>query len=260
MSRLFGFFSELPDSVAPALRLAGCHVPEEAGPRGYGVAVAHGAHALLTRRPEHEGAVDLGALTEGTATNVLVANVRISEGKRSTPDTQPFRFGPWMWTSAGQLEASEEVLAELRRHLPDSLQRNVEGRTADEVLFHLFLSHLRDAGVSPKGWQAPDEKVIEAFRSTVAHWRYSVGGQVRLGALFGNAQSFYCASLGLPLRGLPLCLDPLEVLAVADGAPVSTPEAWVFTLGGGDDPGWIPFEAGELTWIGPDLAMNTARL
>ncbi len=266
MSRLFGLFSEMPDTVSPALRHAGLVVGEDEDPRGYGTCVAHGAHALLCRRPvTGGGSVDLAEITDDLDTNVLVAHVRTGEGSKRTHDTQPFRFGPWMWATTGQLPDNEAMLAELRRHLPDSLQRNVEGHTASEVLFHLFLSHLRDAGVSTKEWRAPTEKVVGALKGAVAHWSYAAkeAGDTepaRVGIFFANAQSFYAASLGVALRAMPLMLDPLKTIELADGKPVMQPEAWVFADGNGGVHGWLPLEAGELSWLGPDLVLEGTRI
>lgn len=266
MSRLFGLFSEMPDTVSPALRHAGLVVGADEDPRGYGTCVAHGAHALLRRRPVTGGGpVDLAEIAADLDTNVLVAHVRTGEGSKRTHDTQPFRFGPWMWATSGELPGTESMLNDLRRHLPDSLQRNVEGSIAAELLFHLFLSHLRDAGVSTKEWRAPPEKVVGALRNAMAHWSYAAkeSGDLepaRVGILFANAQSFYAASLGVPLRAMPLTLDPLGTIELADGEPVIQPEAWVFTDGNGGVHGWLPLEAGEVTWLGPDLVREAARL
>ncbi len=264
MSRLFGLFSELPEAVSPALRHAGLVVDEAAGPRGYGTCVAHGAHALLTRRPDVTGTVDLAELTAEVETNVLVAHVRTRDGSSKTHDTQPFRYGPWMWAMVGAIPQTPEMLTTVRRSLPDSLQRNIDGHTAEELCFHLFLSHLRDAGVSPRGWRAPAEKVIGALRNAMAHWRIAAaeGGDtdpLKVGVFFANAQSFYAASLGVALRAMPVTLDPLATIEIADGKPVDQPEAWVFCDGEGAT-GWLPLEAGELSWLDPELELTTVQI
>lgn len=265
MSRIFGLFSELPDVVAPALRHAGLRVDASLDPRSYGTCVAHGAHALLTRRPDAgDDGVDLAEVAADLETNVLVAHVRCGDGSKRTHDTQPFRFGPWMWAMVGTVPHTAEMLSDLRRNLPDSLQHNVSGHSAEEVCFHLFLSHLRDAGVSPKGWRAPADKVVDAARSAMAHWKIAAAeagctDSVHAGAFFANAQSFYAASLGVPLRAMPLTTDPLGTVELADGKPVEHPEAWVFCDGPGAT-GWLPLEAGELTWTDPDLEISSVRL
>ena len=265
MSRLFGLFCEMPDAVSPVLRHAGFVVGEDEDPRGYRTCVAHGAHALLRRHPKADGPLDLADATAGTETNVLVAHVASGQSPKRTQDTQPFRFGPWMWALCGHLPSTPEMLSELRRHLPDSLQHNIEGRTASEVAFHLFLSRLRDAGVSPKGWRAPPEKVASALRGAMAHWSYAAGqagddSVARIAVFFANAQSFYAASLGVSLRALPLTVDPIATIELVDGEPAQQPEAWAFTDGNGGADGWLPLEPGELTWIGPDLERQAVQV
>ncbi len=251
MSHLLGIFGELPLDTAAVMRHAGLEVADPDAPTGHGTAVGHGHQVLLKRRPQSVGPVSVPALCEGIRTTSLVMHVRL-EGKAKTQDTQPFRFGPWMWAAVGELQAERSTLQELKSALPDSLQRNVEGSSAEEMLFHLWLSHLRDGGTSPKQWQVEPQYVVGALRSALSHWKHATGHTPRIGALLASSQYYYVASLGRPMRALPLMMDPLSTVAIEGGQPTEPPEAWVFAEGPAAE-GWIPVEAGEVAWHTYDL-------
>ena len=113
MSRLFGWFAYATGPIGPLLRLADerCRIPASENRHGYGMGYAQSGDVLLQRRPQvRNQAIDLGQATADIRTNAFVAHVRRAEvGALKFENTQPFRFGPWMYAQVGTLPGSEAV-------------------------------------------------------------------------------------------------------------------------------------------------------
>jgi predicted glutamine amidotransferase len=73
----------------------------------------------------------------------------------------------WLFAHTGTIERFSAIEESLRASLPEFMQRNVRGTTDSELLFHLVLSFLHDAGHLDA--PAPREQVVTAaIRSAVA--------------------------------------------------------------------------------------------
>lgn len=170
MSRLVGFIGNRPDLGPRALaaeRLVARLPGPDSGGTSWGLGFYQGGEILLKRRPiDDRRELPLGDLVKDLRADVLVAHVRApTVGPLRTENTHPFRYRQWLFAHTGTIPAFAAVSARLRDSLPQFLERDIRGDTDSEVLFHLFLSFLHDAGTLDRLDTAPGE-VRAALRST----------------------------------------------------------------------------------------------
>src|SRR6185369_231646 len=103
---------------------------------------------LLKRRPiDDRPEISLLDLTRDVRADTLVAHVRLATvGAPRTENTHPFRYRHWLFANTGTVESFSTLRGRLAESLPQFLHRDVRGETDSELLFHLFLSFLHDAG------------------------------------------------------------------------------------------------------------------
>ncbi|MBN8231727.1 class II glutamine amidotransferase [Corallococcus macrosporus] len=102
---------------------------------------------VLLRRlaPDRELTLDdLGPPHESEA--VLFHAGRLPLGLSPEENTQPFRARHWLFAHQGPLPDFEPLRAPLLSRVPEHLLRQVRGPTDSEILFALFLTHLRELG------------------------------------------------------------------------------------------------------------------
>ncbi|MSP73192.1 MAG: hypothetical protein EXR76_13695 [Myxococcales bacterium] len=210
MSRLFGLFTHASMPVSPLLRLAGDRVSVSAieNRDGYGLGYAQGGEMLLQRRPQLRGqAIDLAKVAADIRSTAFLCHVRQAEvGGQKFENTQPFRFGSWIFAQTGTLPGGTALYDSIREQLPDSIARSIAGETDAELFFHLFLSRLHDEGVSPRHWAVDLPLVARALGHTVTAWR-ALGrvsqarsdAPIELALLLTNGQSFFAFTHGRPL-------------------------------------------------------------
>lgn len=225
MARLFGVFTYASGPVLPVLRLAGerLRIPSSQNRHGYGVGYAHGGDVLLQRRPQTVGqSVDLAQMAGEIRSNAFVAHVRRAEvGGLKFENTQPFRFGPWLFAQVGTLPGGEAVYDAARALLPDSISRNLAGETDAEAFFHLFLARLADEGISPRQWAVEPAQVSRILGQTLTAWRLLCSPEVRetppaIAAIVTNGQSFFVLRTTpnlwlLAVRQTPRDFEPLPL-------------------------------------------------
>lgn len=170
MARLFGFIGNRSDISPHVLKVEAQALIAKGRGRtlGWGFGFYQGGEVLLRRRPidEHQ-TVDVPALMRDVRTDVLVGHVRLpTVGEPGTRNTHPFRYRQWLFAHTGTVAQFENLRDRLVTSIPDFLMRNVRGDTDSELMFHLFLSFLHDAGKLTD--QAPATDVIDALRTTVA--------------------------------------------------------------------------------------------
>lgn len=150
MARLFGFIANRPDLGAKVLSAEAALLQERAqeSPLGWGVGFYQGGEVLLRRRPIDDRAVlPLGAALSDIRTDVMIGHVRhATVGAMRTENTHPFRHRQWLFAHTGTVAAFPALRERLIESIPQFLRRNVRGDTDSELLFHLFLSFLHDAG------------------------------------------------------------------------------------------------------------------
>ncbi len=113
-------------------------------------AMGVGAYAqdeVLLRRFASEGELTVGSLAPPHEREAVLYHAgRLPVGLSLEENTQPFRARRWLFAHQGSIHGFDQLRAPLLESLPDHLQRQVRGATDSEVLFALFLRHLRDLG------------------------------------------------------------------------------------------------------------------
>ena len=208
MAHLFGVFTHAATAIGPLLELTADHSRVSAVDNrwGYGLGFTHGGETLLQRRPQvKDQAIDLARVASEVRTTAFVAHVRqAAVGAVDADNTQPFRFGPWLFGQVGQLPGGAAALEPLRAQLPDSLARNIAGETEAELFFHLFLARLYDTGANPRHWAVDPLAVARALGHTLTAWRV-VARQVGdnhapdVAAVLTHGQALFAVSYGRPL-------------------------------------------------------------
>jgi glutamine amidotransferase len=100
--------------------------------------------------------------------DLVVGHVRqATVGALRTENTHPFRYRQWLYAQTGTVSEFDQVRERLVASVPEFLRSGIRGDTDAEVVFHVFLSFLHDAGRLGDG---PVEGALarEALRSTLA--------------------------------------------------------------------------------------------
>jgi predicted glutamine amidotransferase len=158
MARLLGLIGNRPDLAgrvlaleSEALRVARAPSSGEAAarsPLGWGVGFYQGGEVLMRRRPldDHE-TIDLAQIAGDVRADVLVGHVRSATvGALRTENTHPFRYRQWLFAQTGTLPGFDALREPLAATVPGFLRGNIRGETDAELVFHVFLSFLHDAG------------------------------------------------------------------------------------------------------------------
>ncbi len=151
MARLVGFIANRPDLcnrfAAHEADALSAH-NEDSSPWGWGVGFFQAGEILLKRRPLDErrelAVVDM--IEDVRSDSLLVHVRRATVGALTTANTHPFRYRQWIFADTGTVDGFGELSSRLLETLPKFLQRAVRGDTDSELVFHLFLSFLHDAG------------------------------------------------------------------------------------------------------------------
>ncbi len=172
MARLVGFIGNRPDLGARVIELEGRALDVRRKPGvtpGWGVGFYQGGEILLKRRPLDDRAeIKITDLTRDIRADVLLAQVRLATvGPLRTENTHPFRYRSWLFANTGTVEAFATLRGRLAESLPQFLLRDVRGETDSELVFHLFLSFLHDAGQLDRP-QVDALTAAAALRSTIA--------------------------------------------------------------------------------------------
>jgi predicted glutamine amidotransferase len=150
MARLFGFVGNRADLGARVLELESTplKVVAKGTTLGWGIGFYQAGEVLLRRRPIDERAeIDVAGLCKDLRADVLIGHVRAATvGNLRTENTHPFRYRQWLFAHTGTVDGYGRLRDRVSESLPEFLRRNVRGDTDSELLFHLFLSFLHDAG------------------------------------------------------------------------------------------------------------------
>jgi glutamine amidotransferase len=144
------------------------------GPLSWGIGFYQGGEVLLRRRPSDErNALDIARLAKDLRSDLILGHVRAATvGSTRTENTHPFRYREWLFAHTGSLTGSIEryagIKARLLESIPEFLRKNIRGDTDSEVLFHVVLSFLFDAGRLQDGARAETSTVIAALSSTAS--------------------------------------------------------------------------------------------
>ncbi len=173
----------------------------------WGLGYVHSGEVLLTLHPRQASSdVDFYALLAGLNSDYMIGWAGAEDDLRGDANTQPFRYRRWFFaqeTATAPGGGNAELQAQLQQHIPEYLRRNIRGRSPAEMVFHLFLSMLHDAGTLDDPNLAPTH-IRRALRDTVAlvdsmadkagtRWEH---GNIVL----SNSRSMMAVRLGEPLQ------------------------------------------------------------
>lgn len=172
MARLVGFIGNRPDLGTRVLELEAKHLAVHRKPGvipGWGVGFYQGGEFLLKRRPiDDRPELDFREITRGVRADIVVAHVRVGTiGVARNENTHPFRYRQWLFAQTGTINAFATLRGRLTDSLPQFLLRDVRGETDAELLFHLFLSFLHDAGQLDRP-HVPASTARASMRSSLA--------------------------------------------------------------------------------------------
>ena len=172
MARLVGFIGNRPDLGARVLEIEARQlvVPRKTETiPGWGVGFYQGGEFLLKRRPiDDRPTLDFRDMTRDLRADILVAHVRVGTvGAARSENTHPFRYRQWLFAQTGTINTFSTLRGRLTDSLPQFLLRDVRGETDAELLFHLFLSFLHDAGQLDRP-HVPPNVARGALRSSLA--------------------------------------------------------------------------------------------
>jgi predicted glutamine amidotransferase len=171
MARLFGIIGNRPDLAARVLAFEAeaLRARSKGAPLGWGLGFYQGGEVLMRRRPiDERPEIDVAKLAADVRADLVVGHVRHATiGPLRTENTHPFRYRQWLFVQTGTVTEFEQVRERLVASVPDFLRGGIRGDTDAEVLFHVFLSFLHDAGRLNEG-QVESGLVREALRSSLA--------------------------------------------------------------------------------------------
>jgi len=171
MARLFGIIGNRADLMARVFAVEGASLKTKAKgvPLGWGLGFYQGGEVLMRRRPiDERQEVDVAALVSDVRADVLLGHVRqATVGVLRTENTHPFRYRQWLFAQTGTVSEFDRVRERLVARVPEFLRGGIRGETDAEVVFHVFLSVLHDAGLLGEARvEAP--VVRDAIRSSLA--------------------------------------------------------------------------------------------
>jgi predicted glutamine amidotransferase len=171
MARLFGLIGNRPDLVGRVLDLESeALVARTRGsPLGWGIGFYQGGEVLMRRRPiDDREEIQPAKLAADVKADVLIGHVRSATvGALRTENTHPFRYRQWLFAQTGTLAHFDAIRERLLSSVPEFLRGNVRGETDSEIVFHVFLSFLHDAGLLDNPSVTPGA-ALEALRSSQA--------------------------------------------------------------------------------------------
>src|SRR5271170_5762497 len=155
MARLFGIIGNRPDLTLRVLALEAeaLRAKSTGSPFGWGLGFYQGGEVLMRRRPiDERPELDLTQLASDVRADVLIGHVRqATVGILRTENTHPFRYRQWLYAQTGTISEFQQIRHELVTKVPEFLRGGMRGDTDAEMLFHIFLSFLHDAGILNDG-------------------------------------------------------------------------------------------------------------
>lgn len=217
MTRLFGCICNQPERFKAVVEPVRAALVAPAPVARWGLGYVHSSEVLLLRNPRvSETEVDLFEAMENLATDYLIAATSPADGLKGNANTQPYRFRRWMFAMDDGIDQLDEVGPALLEHIPEYLRRNIKGKTASELVFHLFLAMLHDAG----RMDHPNLEPVEGCRALRDALAFTCSQVTRAGGSSGpgniivtNSRFMLAARLDRPLyiRQFREHLDPKRV-------------------------------------------------
>lgn len=151
-----------------------------------------------------EEPLDVLRMVENVRADLLVMHARKTKGgPTKREDIHPFRFKEWLFAHNGTIDGFDVIKNNLLEAIPSFLRRNIKGETDSELIFHLFLSFLYDAGAlnrpEPQISQIGDAVVRTiATVDEFAHVRHIPPSPASI--IVSDGYSLVAASRGIPVE------------------------------------------------------------
>ena len=204
--KLFAIMCNQPQRLLEALAPVRASLVAAPPISRWGLGYVQSGEVLLARTPRPSStAVDLYAALEGVNSDCVlghaVTGAPASSGFGGTDDTPPFRYRRWMFVQDGPVAAAG-AFDPLAAQVPDFLRRNIKGKSAAEVSFHVLLSMLHDlGGIDDANLPlATTRRAVSAASALVSGELTKAGISTPIGNLaVSNGRSMLLARIGAPL-------------------------------------------------------------
>lgn len=229
MSRIFGCLCNQPERLIQALEPVRHVLSATAPVSRWGLGYVQSGEVLLSRHPRPtRGELDFFAALGDLKSDYVIGCAAGEDGWTGGANTQPYRFRRWLFAHTIQVDSPEAVAPALREHIPDFLLRNVKGKAPAELIFHMFLARLHDAGQIDDHTVDPGE-IRRALAATLAQAGAAIaaaGVETTPGnVLVCNSRAMLAVRQGGPLylRRLKQQVDPkrpdteFKAVLVVDG-------------------------------------------
>ncbi|NMO16297.1 class II glutamine amidotransferase [Pyxidicoccus fallax] len=272
MSVVFAALTSDPNLLRCELHRLGGQVLLQGEQRSNAVGVgAYAQDEVLLRRFASNGELGMDSLAPPHESDALLFHGgRLPVGQSLEDNTQPFRARRWLFAHQGALNDFDALRAPLMASLPEHLQRQVRGGTDSEVLFALFLRHLRDVGRTDDPRLEADvtarllaDTAREVIKVAIDHGvtrastlnLVATNGYVLAACRFGQEPLFYSR-----LEGSAEC----DLCGVTPGTPETQPTVGahrrrrtVVVASHLKRPaGWVELPQGTALAVGPDLQVH----
>ena len=139
------------------------------GSNGWGIGFyQHGSAFLIKKASPLEVDERVDSVTNKIRSKIFVSHVRqASVGEIKVANTQPFRYGSWLFAHQGTIRQFRRIKPKLTKALYAPLKKKLQGTTDSEHCFILFLSLLKGAGHLKKG-EIAVENVLNALTKMIA--------------------------------------------------------------------------------------------
>jgi glutamine amidotransferase len=150
MARLFGLLGNRADLAGRVLAFEtdALKVHARGQALGWGVGFYQAGEVLMRRRPiDDREEIDLAKQCADVRGDVVLGHVRSATvGTLRTENTHPFRYRQWLFAQTGTVAQFDAIRDRLIASVPEFLRGGIRGETDAEILFHVYLSFLHDAG------------------------------------------------------------------------------------------------------------------
>ncbi|MFC1556838.1 class II glutamine amidotransferase [candidate division KSB1 bacterium] len=155
MSRLFGLFSSHPVNLSCNLSASERSDSLISIPAadGWGIGFFRNRASFLFKKAARPtGDQPLTNISEVISSNIFISHLRRANiGERKEANTQPFRWGNWLFAHQGMLTHFRKLKPRILRKLPAAYKKLIRGNTDSEHCFYLYLTMLRGEGAIKKG-------------------------------------------------------------------------------------------------------------
>ncbi len=159
MSRLFGFFGDEPVNLSCEHRPETITTGSEdemqifSNSDGWGIGFFRNESSFLFKKPlKKKNSRDFTTISEIVSSRIFISHLRFASiGEVKEANTQPFRWGNWLFAHSGTIQQFRKVKSRIIRKLPIAYKKQIGGNTDSEYCFYLFLSMLRGEGGIKKG-------------------------------------------------------------------------------------------------------------